>query len=184
MKSITILLSLFLTSVAFADDFRLKSNDVTDGENLKADQVFNSFGCIGLNKSPQVSWSGAPKNTKSFSINVYYPDAPTGSGWWHWTIFNIPADVNNLENGASGDKSKLPEGVIEGRTDYGKSEFGGACPPEGDKPHRYIFTIYALDVEKLDLDGNSSGALVGYYLNSHALSKASITATYSRPKSN
>ena len=142
--------------------------------------MFNGFGCTGLNKSPQLSWSNAPKDTKSFAINVYDPDAPTGSGWWHWSIFNIPVSLNSLESGASQNKDKLPPGAIQGRTDYGTSEYGGACPPQGDKPHRYIFTVYALDVEKLDLDTNSSGALVGYFLNKHALAKASITAKFGR----
>ncbi len=180
MKKTFFLLSLVISSNLYADTFSLKSEDVRAGEKLKNEQVFNGFGCTGQNLSPQLSWSNSPEGTKSFAINVYDPDAPTGSGWWHWTIFNIPKDISSLAKGASTNKQLLPPAVVQGRTDYGKSEFGGACPPEGDKPHRYIFTVYALDVEKLDINSDSSGALVGFYLNAHALEKASISATYSR----
>ena len=147
---------------------------------MKDAYVFNSFGCTGNNLSPQISWSGAPQGTKSFAITVYDPDAPTGSGWWHWTLFNIPADVTQLKEGASADPKELPAGAIQGRTDFGKPGYGGACPPVGDKPHRYILTIYALKTDKIDLDENASGALVGYYLNQNSLGKASLKVTYGR----
>lgn len=171
---------LFLPSFALAAEFSLKSTDIKHRHFLSNEQVYKGFGCEGANISPQLSWSNAPKETMSFAISVYDPDAPTGSGWWHWTIFNIPSITTSLEKGASTNPDKLPVGAIQGRTDYGTSEFGGACPPVGDKPHRYIFTIFALDTKTIELDSNASGALVGYFLNKHAIAKASITAKYGR----
>src|SRR5690606_29156147 len=102
-----------------------------------------------------------------------------GSGWWHWTVANIPATATTLQEGAGNDPAKLTPGSVQGRTDYGKAGYGDPCPPPG-KPHRYIFTVYALKVEKVDVDENSSGALVGFNLNANALDKASFTGTYKR----
>ena len=171
---------LLAASPCFAAEFSVQSSSWQDGQAMKNAYVFNSFGCTGNNLSPQISWSGAPQGTKSFAITVYDPDAPTGSGWWHWTLFNIPADVTQLKEGASADPKELPAGAIQGRTDFGKPGYGGACPPVGDKPHRYILTIYALKTDKIDLDENASGALVGYYLNQNSLGKASLKVTYGR----
>jgi Raf kinase inhibitor-like YbhB/YbcL family protein len=138
-------------------------------------QEFNSFGCTGQNLSPALHWQNVPANTQSLAVTVYDPDAPTGSGWWHWTVVNLPPQTTHLLPGGP-----LPTGAIEGRTDYGSATFGGACPPEGDKPHRYIITVWALDVSSLPIDSQSSGALVGYYLNAHKLAKASLTVRYGR----
>lgn len=165
-------------SSASAADMKLMSTDIAEGTTLSNAHVFNGFGCAGENISPQLSWSGVPKNAKSLAISMYDPDAPTGSGWWHWLAFNIPVSVNEIASGAS--LSAMPEGVIESRTDYAKTGFGGACPPEGDDPHRYIITLHALDVETLPLDENAPGAMVGYFLGAHGIAKASITATYGR----
>jgi len=137
------------------------------------------FGCSGENKSPELHWKNAPKNTKSFAITVYDPDAPTGSGWWHWMIVNIPVKTSSINTDASAQKS-LPKGAVETMTDYGSASFGGACPPEGDNAHRYMFTIYALDTEKLDVTTKSDSALVGYMINSHVIEKASIVSYYGR----
>lgn len=179
MKKILIFI-LLATTPCFAADFTVQSSSWQDNQTMKDAYVFNSFGCSGGNVSPQVSWSNAPYDTKSFAITVYDPDAPTGSGWWHWTVFNIPADVTELSEGAGSDPTKLPAGAVEGRTDFGKAGYGGACPPQGDKPHRYILTVYALKIPKIDLNGDSSGALVGYYLNQNTLAKASLTVKYGR----
>ena len=176
------LITLFaLTHSASAAEFRLSSPQVKDGGTLTNDQVFNSFGCTGANVSPELSWSGAPKETKSFAVNVYDPDAPTGSGWWHWVLVNLPATTTTVPLGA-GDPTKnlLPTGALQTQTDFGAPGFGGACPPQGDKPHRYIFTVYALKVESLPLDAKASGALAGYYINANTIAKASITATWGR----
>jgi len=177
---IILLFLLLAAGPCFAAEFSIQSSSWQDGQTMKDAYVFNSFGCNGNNLSPQISWSGAPQDTKSFAITVYDPDAPTGSGWWHWTIFNIPADVTQLQEGASLDPAKLPVGSIQGRTDFGKPGYGGACPPPGDKPHRYILTVYALKTDKVDLNQDSSGAIVGYFLNQNLLAKASLTAKYGR----
>ncbi|MDQ8028686.1 MAG: YbhB/YbcL family Raf kinase inhibitor-like protein [Brevundimonas sp.] len=151
--------------------FTLTSNDITDGGVLPDAQV-QAKG----NTSPHLSWSGAPEGTKSYAVTCYDPDAPTGSGFWHWTVANIPADVTELKTGAS--SADLPAGAVEGRTDYGPAGFGGAAPPPGHGPHRYIFTVFAVDTDKLDVTPDNSGAVFGFNLHFHTLAKATITATY------
>ncbi len=153
--------------------FTLTSNDITDGATLPDAQV-QAKG----DTSPHLSWSGAPEGTKSFARNVYDPDAPTGSGFWHWTVANIPADVTELPTGAGSPGGDLPHGAIQGRTDFGKAGFGGAAPPPGHGPHRYIFTVFAVDTEQLDVTADDSGAVYGFNLHFHTLAKASITATW------
>ena len=148
--------------------FTLTSHDITDGGVLPDAQV-QAKG----NTSPHLAWSGAPEGTKSYSITCYDPDAPTGSGFWHWTVANIPADVSEIATGGP-----VPSGAVEGRTDYGPAGFGGAAPPPGHGPHRYIFTVFAVDVEKLDVTPDNSGAVFGFNLFFHTLAKATITATY------
>lgn len=164
-----------------AQALELRSPAFEEGGRLPDTHVFNGFGCSGGNVSPALEWSDPPAGTKSFAVTVYDPDAPTGSGWWHWTVFNIPADVRSLPAGA-GDPSgaKLPPGAGQGRTDFGMAGYGGACPPPGDPPHRYIFTVWALDADRLPLDSQASGAMVGFNLNQHALSKDSLTTRYGR----
>jgi Raf kinase inhibitor-like YbhB/YbcL family protein len=173
-------LAFFLfAGIAVAGEFTLKSDQI--GGQLTIDQVASVFGCSGKNISPQLKWMNAPKNTKSFGLTVYDPDAPTGSGWWHWVIFNIPADTMELVTDAGNPEKRLaPKGSVQSVTDYGIPGFGGACPPKGDKPHRYIFTIFALDVPKLDLDEKANAALVGFMLNGHAIEKASLISYYGR----
>ena len=163
-------------SVLMAGGFTLKSSDL--GGQLTKVQEFNGFGCSGQNLSPELHWEGAPKGTKSFAVTVYDPDAPTGSGWWHWLAVNIPAGVTSLASGASG--KAMPKGTLETLNDYGSRGFGGACPPKGDKPHRYIFTVYALDVAKLPVKADTKPPVVGYQINAHALQKASIVSYYQR----
>jgi Raf kinase inhibitor-like YbhB/YbcL family protein len=148
--------------------FTLTSNDITDGGVLPDAQV-QAKG----NTSPHLKWSGAPEGTKSYAITVYDPDAPTGSGFWHWTVANIPADVSEIATGGP-----VPAGAVEGRTDYGAPGFGGAAPPPGHGPHRYIFTVFAVDVDSLPVTPEDSGAKYGFNLHFHTLAKATITATY------
>jgi Raf kinase inhibitor-like YbhB/YbcL family protein len=170
-------------SATAADKFSLVSPTIKNGATLTMDQVFKGFGCEGKNISPALEWKGAPKDTKSFAVTVYDPDAPTGSGWWHWVMFNIPTDVTKLDADAGNPAAmKTPKGSVQSRTDFGAPGFGGACPPVGSvkKPHRYIFTVFALKTEKLDLDANASGALVGYMLNANKIATASFTAKYGR----
>ncbi len=185
MKKIIIISAAALLGMSFntlaAKDFSVTSTDMSSDKPLSQQQVFNDFGCSGMNLSPQLAWANAPEGTKSFAITVYDPDAPTGSGWWHWTVANLPSTTTSLPAGA-GDKQnpQLPSGAVQGRNDYGYAGFGGACPPLGAKPHRYQFTVWALKTEKLPLDNESSGAMVGYMLNNAALAKAEMTVKFGR----
>jgi Raf kinase inhibitor-like YbhB/YbcL family protein len=173
------LMVMLAAGAAYAEEFTLKSDQI--GGQLTIEQVYAGFGCTGKNVSPELKWVNAPKNAKSFAVTVYDPDAPTGSGWWHWVIFNIPADVAELKTGAGDPQKKIaPAGSVQSVTDYGKPGFGGACPPVGDRPHRYVFTVFALDIPKLDLDEKAGAALVGFMLNQHAIAKASLIAYYGR----
>lgn len=168
-------------SLAHGAGFTLTSPSIKPGSTLTQAQVFNGFGCSGQNISPALKWSGAPAGTKSFAVTVYDPDAPTGSGWWHWVVINLPADSTGLAEGAGAvEGNALPAGARHGRTDFGSAGFGGACPPPGDKPHRYIFTVYALKADKIDVPADASAALVGYMLNANKLATASFTAKFGR----
>ncbi len=153
--------------------FTLTSDDIRDGDTLPDAQV-KAKG----NTSPQLAWSGAPEGTKSFAITCYDPDAPTGSGFWHWTVANIPAEVTELPTGAGSGKGGLPAGAVQGRTDFGAPGFGGAAPPPGHGPHRYIFTVFAVDTDRLEVTPDNSGAVFGFNLHFHTLAKASITGVY------
>lgn len=159
--------------------FTLISNDVGGQATMR--QVFNSFGCTGENISPQLSWANAPEGTKSFAITVYDPDAPTGSGWWHWLAFDLPATTKELPSGAgtSGEPG-MPAEAVQSRTDFGGPGYGGPCPPPGHGPHQYMVTVYALKTDKLGLDANATPAVVGFTLNSQMLAKASIVFYYGR----
>lgn len=168
---------------AQAAPFKLASPDIKP--NAMMDRKFEAsvFGCNGENKSPALKWSGAPKDTKSYAVTVYDPDAPTGSGWWHWSVVNIPASVTELKPDAgNASNANLPSGARQVRIDYGVAAWGGTCPPPGDKPHRYIFTVHALKTDKLDIPPDATAALAGFMINANSISKASFTAKYGRPK--
>src|SRR5205823_2757311 len=153
-------------------DLSFSSPQFSEGATLKDEQVFNGFGCTGKNVSPEIEWKDAPAGTKSFALTVYDPDAPTGSGWWHWVIVNIPATETKLKAGAGNPAKKAaPKGSLQTRTDFGKPGWGGPCPPPGDKPHHYVFTLHALKVDKLPLDKDASGAMAGFYLGQNTLAK-------------
>jgi len=162
---------------AAAVKFKLTSPDVKARSMIDDKYVFNAGGCTGTNVSPALSWSGAPEGTKSFVVTVYDPDAPTGSGFWHWVMFNIPANVTSLPEGA-GTPGKEPAGATQIQNDYGTVGYGGPCPPKGDKPHRYIFTVFALKTEKLDLTTAVHAAVVGFNVHFNTLAKSEITARY------
>jgi Raf kinase inhibitor-like YbhB/YbcL family protein len=189
LSALTLIVSLAAQSAAKASGtaplsrnpmtFTLTSTDVKDGVLADA-QILNTFGCSGGNVSPQLSWSNAPAGTKSFVLTMFDPDAPTGSGFWHWVVVNIPSSVGELPNGASKNAAKLPAGGLETRTDLGAPGYGGPCPPAGDKPHQYIFTLHALKVEKLDVDVQTSAALVGFNVHMQEIGKATLTARYGR----
>lgn len=162
-----------------AQTFSLSSKDM-GGQFTKVNE-FAGFGCSGENKSPQLSWSNAPAGTKSFAITVYDPDAPTGAGFWHWVVFDLPANITELVSSAGNPALKLmPKGAIQSPTSFGAVGFGGPCPPVGHGLHTYIFTVHALKTDKLGLDASSNPELVGYYLWQNTLAKASIVAYYSR----
>jgi len=167
---------------AAAEPLMLSSPDIRAGAALSLAQVGDKGGCKGSNLSPQLQWKGAPAGTRSFAITFYDRDAPTGSGWWHWVVFNIPAEVHALPAGA-GDVTRglLPPGAVQGRTDFGRPGFGGACPPIGAKPHRYIFTLHALDTDRIEAPPDASAAYVGYQLHLHELGRARLEARYGRP---
>jgi Raf kinase inhibitor-like YbhB/YbcL family protein len=178
MMSLAAAIGLAGASGARAQGFALKSPDVAEGATIKAEQVFDMFGCKGGNVSPALSWSGAPAGTKSFALTVYDPDAPTGSGFWHWVIANIPVGTTSLAKNAGDVKAGLaPKGSVQVRNDYSAMGYGGPCPPKGP-PHHYVFTLFAVDVDKLDVTENTSPAVVGFNLHFHTLGKATLTALY------
>jgi hypothetical protein len=170
---------LLLAAAAAAPTFKLTSTDVSEGATLSKAQVYSGFGCSGDNLSPALSWSGAPAGTRSFALTVYDPDAPTGSGWWHWIVYDLPPATGSLAQGI-GRTAALPQGAVEARNDFGARNFGGACPPPGNKPHRYVFTIHALKVDKLEVPLDASAAMVGFSIHASEIGKASITARYGR----
>jgi Raf kinase inhibitor-like YbhB/YbcL family protein len=160
--------------------FALRSPTVTPNSMLSNDQVYSGFGCSGKNISPALRWTGSPRATKSFAVTLYDPDAPTGSGWWHWVVYNIPASVTELPVGAGNTGGQLPAGAAQGHTDFGTAGFGGACPPAGDIPHHYIFTVYALKSEKISVPDEATATMVNFMIHANALAKASLTARYGR----
>jgi Raf kinase inhibitor-like YbhB/YbcL family protein len=178
--NLIVVLSFIFTTVVFGQKtFTLSSSDL--GGEVTKKQEFNGFGCSGENQSPHLLWKNAPEGTKSFAITMYDPDAPTGSGFWHWIVFNIPANVNELATNAGNIKLNLaPKGVIQSVTDYGAKGYGGPCPPEGHGLHQYIITVYALKTDHLGLDENATPAIVGFNLWNNTLAKASIVAYYKR----
>ncbi|WP_433333178.1 YbhB/YbcL family Raf kinase inhibitor-like protein [Spirillospora sp. CA-294931] len=155
--------------------FELRSDDVAEGERLADEHVFDDWGFSGRNRSPHLSWSGFPAETKSFAVTCFDPDAPTGSGFWHWVLFDVPAEVTELATGAGTEDAKVG---VHARTDYGTKAYGGAAPPPGD-PHRYVFTVHALDVETLGIDSDVSPAVAGFNITAHTLARASIVPVYS-----
>lgn len=171
---------LLLSTSSLAEKFSLSSIDITHGKLMKKAQEFKGFGCDGDNVSPQLAWKNAPAGTKAFAITAYDPDAPTGSGWWHWQIVNIPLNVTFLPTNA-GDfaKNLAPKDSIQITNDYGIEGFGGACPPKGHGIHRYQFTVYALS-SLLEFPKNASSALIGYMIHANSLGSATIEALYQR----
>jgi Raf kinase inhibitor-like YbhB/YbcL family protein len=164
--------------------FDVSSNSFKDGDYLGGDHILSSdygFGCAGGNKSPHLAWSGAPADTKSFAVTCFDPDAPTGSGFWHWVVVNIPADTTELALDAGNRNApKLPKGALQTRTDFGAPGYGGPCPPPGDHPHRYLFTVFAVGAQSLQVNAETSAAIVGFQLHFNTLAKAAIMGLYKR----
>lgn len=167
-----------LASTVFAAEFTAESKDFASGKVAQA-QFAGIMGCTGKNVSPDISWSNAPEGTKSFLVTIYDKDAPTGSGWWHWVVANIPASATSLPAGAGTDASRLPKGALMTPTDFGVPGYGGACPPEG-KEHDYTITVKALSVDKLPVPDTATPALIGFVSNMNALAVATVSAKGSR----
>lgn len=176
--ALILLFAFFASAPAFSELFTVQSKVFKNGGTLAEPQVLDGFGCKGANISPDLSWTGAPKDTKAFAITMYDPDAPTGSGWWHWVVFNIPATVTSLAKGAGSKGGTMPAGAIQSRTDFGSPGYGGPCPPPG-KPHRYIFKVYALKAP-IELKEDASAAMVGFQLNQNKLAEAVLNTEYGR----
>jgi Raf kinase inhibitor-like YbhB/YbcL family protein len=155
---------------------KVRSNNFKNGDYLATAHILSAeygFGCSGGNRSPHLQWSDAPPGTKSFAITCFDPDAPTGSGFWHWLVVNLPADTTEVaENSGDPASGLLPAAALQTRTDFGKPGYGGPCPPDG--PHRYIFTVHAVSVETLPVSADTSAAIVGFNLHFNTLAKASI----------
>lgn len=163
--------------------FAVSSDSFKDGDYLPKEFILSAdfgFGCAGGNKSPHLKWSGAPEGTLSYAVTCFDPDAPTGSGFWHWLVVNIPTNVTELAVGAGNAGGKLPADALQTRTDFGAPGYGGPCPPEGDHPHRYLFTVFAVGAESLPVKADTSAAVVGFNLHFATLAKAEIMGLYKR----
>ncbi len=174
----------FAMAILFAGNvlaFELTSPDpeMKTSHRITKVQEYNGLGCNGENLSPVLEWKDAPAGTRSYAVTVFDYDAPTGSGWWHWVVYDIPANATSLPAGAAV-KEALPRGAKQGRNDFGEHGYGGACPPVGDKPHHYIFTVHALKVDKLNVPEDASPAMISGMLYNHRLGFAKWMATYSR----
>ena len=154
--------------------FSVTSEDVADGHPIAA-----QFRASGGNTSPQLSWSGFPDGAKSFAVTIHDPDAPTGSGFWHWAVYNIPVSVTSLERGAGGAGGSLPGGAAQLKNELRQVGYTGAEPPQGTGVHRYFVVVHAVDVERLDLDPESTPAVLGFNLHFHTLARAVIVPTAS-----
>ncbi len=161
--------------------FTLTSAAFKNNAAIPSKYSFNAMGCTGENVSPPLEWKNPPAGTKSFALMAHDPDAPTGSGWWHWVVYNIPADATSLAEGAGGGAG-LPKGASQGNTDFGKPGWGGPCPPPGSGKHHYNFTLFALKVEKIEVPPGASPAMVGFNANANAIGKAKLTGLFSRAK--
>ncbi len=169
--------------------FKLTAPDLESKGRIALTHVYNGMGCNGQNISPALQWANAPAGTKSFAVTAYDPDAPTGSGWWHWVMYNIPVSTTGLAAGAGNGRnwisrpthpSNAPPGSVQGTTDFGTKGYGGPCPPVGDKPHHYHFTVFALKTDKLDVPANATAGYIGFNLNASKLATARVTGLYAR----
>ncbi len=178
-KSIIILSFICFSFANAPASFTLRSNELGGQATMR--QVFKGFGCDGENISPDLFWENAPAGTKSFAITIYDESAPTGSGWWHWLLFDIPSSISKIPSNAGNPTVNLaPNGSIQSRTDYGSHGYGGPCPPPGNGLHKYTVTVYALKTEKLGLDKDANAAIVGYNIYSNTIGKASLVFYYQR----
>ncbi len=170
---------------AYADKvvprFVVSSPDIAPGQVIPQEFVYNSFGCTGNNESPALNWKHPPKGTQAFAVTVHDPDAPTGgAGFWHWVVINLPSTLTGLARGDGAlNSTHLPPGAVQIRNDFGQASWDGPCPPVGDKPHHYNFTVYALK-KMLMVPADATASYVGFMINSNALASAKFTAMYGR----
>jgi Raf kinase inhibitor-like YbhB/YbcL family protein len=179
MRMLAFLLLSLMPMQAAAGEFILTSGEVAEGVIVPEEQVYDGGSCHGGNTSPSLAWQHAPAGTKSFAVTMHDPDASRPGGWWHWLIFNIPADVSALAKG-SGRPGHGPAGSVQGLNSFGTTGYGGPCPPMGHGVHHYVFTVYALDTERLPLTAAAEPAHVDAQLRRHALGLARLTAVYQR----
>ncbi|RWR01432.1 kinase inhibitor [[Pantoea] beijingensis] len=157
---------------------KLLIEGLNDYSYLSKENEYNDFGGKGDNVSPALCWQNSPQQTKSFAVTVYDPDAPTGSGFWHWVAWNIPASAITLAAGAG--NPEVASGIAQARSDFGAFGYGGCCPPEGDIPHRYIFTLHALSCDDLGVTPDLPNAVIRFLINMHTLEKTSVITLYKR----
>jgi Raf kinase inhibitor-like YbhB/YbcL family protein len=173
---------MLLPILAAATTFVLASHAIPhEGDTLPATSVYHGYDCTGANMSPDLEWSGAPKATKSFALTMFDPDAPVNGGWWHWIVFDIPAGWSGLKENAGAASGKLTAGaMIQGMTSFGSPAYGGPCPPPG-LAHHYVFTLYALDLTRVDRAGASTtGPDLLKLIEKHTLAKTTLTGRYGR----
>ena len=176
-----VLAVLLASAPVRAADFVLTSPDVAEQRTIAETFVYALGGCGGGNLSPALQWRGAPAGTKSFAVTLFDPDAPTGSGWWHWVLYNLPASADRLSRGA-GDPARqlLPLGAVQGRTDFGAAGYGGPCPPKGARAHHFVFTVTALDIDTLPVRPGATAAAISLAVHEHRLGDAKLTGIYGR----
>ena len=180
-RSLLLLALLAVSPMASAHGLTLRGPVAMAGDRLPHAQVNDGYGCTGANLSPALRWLRVPKGTRSLALTVFDVDAPGGSGWWHWVVYDIPANANGLNAGAGApDGASLPNGSRQALNDFGQRGYGGACPPKGDRPHRYVVTLYALNVASLKAPDDATPAKIGELLQRHRIAQSSVTATYGR----
>ncbi|HZY76070.1 MAG TPA: YbhB/YbcL family Raf kinase inhibitor-like protein [Jatrophihabitantaceae bacterium] len=160
--------------------FTVTSEDFADGQPLPTTFGYEGSAEGAQNRSPQLTWGGAPDGTKSFVVTCYDPDAPTPSGFWHWVLVDLPVSTTSLAQGAGAAGVGLPGAAFHVRNDWGSKDYGGCYPPDGDRPHRYYFVVHAVDVESLGVDDDASPAVVSFNLVFHTLARAQIVGTFQR----
>jgi Raf kinase inhibitor-like YbhB/YbcL family protein len=175
------LLPVFVADTNTPSTFQLTSPILAEGQTMRLEQAYNKMGSDGANISPELDWHNTPPATKSFALTLFDPDAPTGHGWWHWLILNIPAHTKSLPLNAGDPTTGIaPPATIQTRNDYGELGYGGPCPPRGDTPHHYIFTLYALKTQNLDINPNTKPEKIKTILEQNTISTATLTGLYSR----
>ncbi|PZS17792.1 MAG: YbhB/YbcL family Raf kinase inhibitor-like protein [Pseudonocardiales bacterium] len=160
--------------------FAVTSNDLTDGKAQGEAQAYEGAADNAANASPHLTWSGFPDGTLSFVVSCFDPDAPTPSGFWHWMLVDLPASTTSLDTNAAVADAALPGNAFHVRNDWGSKDYGGAYPPDGDRPHRYFYVVHAVDVESLGVDDDASAAVVSFNLVFHTLARAQLVATFQR----